>query len=136
MGVRMMDDSLTDGITADVVDASIQIHRDLGPGLLDSVYELPLKDEIERRGYVVERQKELPLTYRGRTLNHAFRMDLLVNGRILVEVKSSERPSRVHARELFTSLRIMRLPVGLVTNFGLDRMIDGSNRVTTQRFVP
>lgn len=84
----------------------------------------------------MERQKELPLTYRGRTLDHAFRIDLLVDGRVLVEVKCSERPARVHARQLLTYLRIMRLPVGLVTNFGLDRMIDGINRVTTKRFVP
>lgn len=132
----MLDDPLTDGITADVVDASIQIHRDLGPGLFESVYEVLLMDELQRRGHTVERQKELPLTYRGRTLDHAFRIDLLVDGRVLVEVKCSERPARVHARQLLTYLRIMRLPVGLVTNFGLDRMIDGINRVTTERFVP
>lgn len=132
----MLDDPLTDGITADVVDASIQIHRDLGPGLFESVYEVLLMDELQRRGHRVERQKELPLTYRGRTLDHAFRIDLLVDGRVLVEVKCSERPARVHARQLLTYLRIMRLPVGLVTNFGLDRMIDGINRVTTERFVP
>jgi iron complex transport system substrate-binding protein len=132
----MLEDPLIDGITADVVDASIQIHRDLGPGLFESVYEVLLMDELERRGHTVERQKELPLTYRGRTLDHAFRIDLLVDGRVLVEVKCSERPARVHARQLLTYLRIMRLPVGLVTNFGLDRMIDGINRVTTERFVP
>lgn len=132
----MLDDPLTDGITADVVDASIQIHRDLGPGLFESVYEVLLMDELQRRGHTVERQKELPLTYRGRTLDHAFRIDLLVDGRVLVELKCSERPARVHARQLLTYLRIMRLPVGLVTNFGLDRMIDGINRVTTERFVP
>lgn len=132
----MLDDPLTDGITADVVDASIQIHRDLGPGLFESVYEVLLMDELQRRGHTVERQKELPLTYRGRTLDHAFRIDLLVDGRVLVELKCSERPARVHARQLLTYLRIMRLPVGLVTNFGLDRIIDGINRVTTERFVP
>jgi iron complex transport system substrate-binding protein len=132
----MLEDPLIDGITADVVDASIQIHRDLGPGLFESVYEVLLMDELERRGHTVERQKELPLTYRGRTLDHAFRIDLLVDGRVLIEVKCSERPARVHARQLLTYLRIMRLPVGLVTNFGLDRMIDGINRVTTERFVP
>jgi GxxExxY protein len=132
----MLDDPLTDGITADVVDASIQIHRDLGPGLFESVYEVLLMDELQRRGHTVERQKELPLTYRGRTLDHAFRIDLLVDGRVLVEVKCSERPARVHARQLLTYLHIRRLPVGLVTNFGLDRMIDGINRVTTERFVP
>jgi iron complex transport system substrate-binding protein len=132
----MLEDPLIDGITADVVDASIQIHRDLGPGLFESVYEVLLMDELQRRGHTAERQKELPLTYRGRTLDHAFRIDLLVDGRVLVEVKCSERPARVHARQLLTYLRIMRLPVGLVTNFGLDRMIDGINRVTTERFVP
>jgi iron complex transport system substrate-binding protein len=132
----MLEDPLIDGITADVVDASIQIHRDLGPGLFESVYEVLLMDELERRGHTVERQKELPLTYRGRTLDHAFRIDLLVDERVLVEVKCSERPARVHARQLLTYLRIMRLPVGLVTNFGLDRMLDGINRVTTERFVP
>lgn len=125
-----------DRITASVVDASIQIHRDLGPGLFESVYETLLADELQRRGHRVFRQREVPLTYRGRSLDHAFRLDLLIDQRVIVEVKCTEKPARIHSRQMLTYLRIMRLEVGLVTNFGLQRMIDGINRVTNRHAVP
>jgi iron complex transport system substrate-binding protein len=132
----MFDDSHLDQITENIVDACIQIHRDLGPGLFESVYEVLLADELERRGHKIERQKELPLTYRGRILEHAFRIDILVDQRVVIEVKATEKSARIHARQLLTYLRIMRLPVGLVANFGLDRMIDGINRINNARMVP
>lgn len=132
----MFDDSHLDQITENIVDACIQIHRDLGPGLFESVYEVLLADELERRGYKIERQKELPLMYRGRILEHAFRIDILVDRRVVIEVKATEKSARIHARQLLTYLRIMRLPVGLVANFGLDRMIDGINRINNARMVP
>lgn len=125
-----------EAITGDVVDACIHIHRDLGPGLLESVYELLLFDELIRRGRSVQRQLELPLTYRGRHLEHGFRIDLLVDAAVIVEVKVTDRVAPVHARQLLTYLRLMRLPIGLVANFGMCRMIDGITRVTTDRFVP
>ncbi|AMW04560.1 GxxExxY protein [Gemmatimonas phototrophica] len=132
----MFDDSHLDQITENIVDACIQIHRDLGPGLFESVYEVLLADELERGGHKVERQKELPLTYRGRILEHAFRIDILVDQRVVIEVKATEKSARIHARQLLTYLRILRLPVGLVANFGLDRMIDGINRINNARMVP
>lgn len=125
-----------EAITGDIVDACIQIHRELGPGLLESVYEILLSDELCRRGRTVQRQLELPLTYRGRHLEHGFRIDLLVDASVVVEIKVSERIAPVHARQLLTYLRLMRLPIGLVVNFGMTRMIDGITRVTTDRFVP
>jgi iron complex transport system substrate-binding protein len=123
-------------ITGDVVDACILIHRELGPGLLESVYEVLLADELGRRGHSVQRQLELPLTYRGRHLEHGFRIDLLVDEAVIVEIKVTDRIAAVHARQLLTYLRLMRLPIGLVTNFGMPRMIDGITRVTTDRFIP
>jgi iron complex transport system substrate-binding protein len=125
-----------ESITGDVVDACIQIHRDLGPGLLESVYEVLLSDELLRRGRTVQRQLELPLTYRGRHFEHGFRIDLLVDASVIVEIKVSDRIAPVHARQLLTYLRLMRLPIGLVANFGMPRMIDGITRVTTDRFIP
>jgi GxxExxY protein len=125
-----------DLITANIVDACVQIHRDLGPGLFESVYEVLLADELERRGHHIERQKELPLTYRGRTLEHAFRVDILVDHCVVIEIKATEKSARIHARQLLTYLRIMRLQVGLVANFGHDRMIDGINRINNARIVP
>jgi GxxExxY protein len=125
-----------DLITANIVDACVQIHRDLGPGLFESVYEVLLADELERRGHHIERQKELPLTYRGRTLEHAFRVDILVDHCVVIEIKATEKSARIHARQLLTYLRIMRLQVGLVANFGNDRMIDGINRINNARIVP
>lgn len=132
----MTKDSQLDRITANIVDACVQIHRDLGPGLFESVYEVLLADELERRGHQIERQRELPLTYRGRTLEHAFRVDLLVDQCVVIEIKATERSARIHARQLLTYLRILRLQVGLVANFGLDRMIDGINRINNARMVP
>lgn len=125
-----------ESITGDVVDAAILIHRELGPGLLESVYEVLLADEVSRRGRAVRRQLELPFTYRGRHIAHGFRIDLLIDECVVVEVKVAERTAPVHARQLLTYLRLMRLPVGLVLNFGMPRMIDGITRVTTDRYVP
>lgn len=127
---------INEAITGDIVDSCIQIHRDLGPGLLESVYEVLLCDELMRRGRAVQRQLELPLTYRGRHLEHGFRVDMLIDSAVIVEVKVTDRVAPVHARQLLTYLRLMRLPIGLVANFGMPRMIDGITRVTTDRLIP
>lgn len=127
---------LHEAITGDVVDASIAIHRDLGPGLFESVYEVLLSDELIARGHRVARQVEVPLRYRGREIAHSFRLDLLVDDVVVVEIKATDRASPVHARQLLTYLRVMQLPIGLVVNFGMPRMIDGITRVTTTRFIP
>jgi GxxExxY protein len=116
-------------ITADIIDASIRIHADLGPGLFESAYEELLAAELTRRGLRVQRQLLVPFEYRGTKIEFGFRVDLLVEGRVPVELKCTERPAPIHQRQLLTYLRLLKLPVGLLINFGGDRLIDGVQRI-------
>jgi GxxExxY protein len=118
-----------DDITGAVVDASIRIHRELGPGLLESVYRRVLAGALERRGLWVERELPISFSYDGMHFENAFRADLLVERAVLVEVKSVERTARVHGKQLLTYLRLMDLRVGLLLNFGADTMKEGLTRV-------
>ncbi len=123
-------------ITGSVVDAAIHLHRDLGPLLLESTYEVLLQDELERRGHLVQAQLMIPLVYRGRTVDKAFRLDLLIDGVVILEIKSTERSAPVHRMQVLTYLRLMRLQVGLVLNFGFETMKAGIDRVYNDREVP
>ncbi|WP_411280562.1 GxxExxY protein [Gemmatimonas sp.] len=123
-------------ITGSIVDAAILLHRDLGPSLLESTYEVLLQDELERRGHRVQAQVVVPLVYRGRSIEKAFRLDLLVDHVIVIEVKSTERSAPVHRMQVLTYLRLMRLQVGLVLNFGFETMKAGIDRVYNDREVP
>ncbi len=116
-------------ITADIIDASIHIHADLGPGLFESAYEELLAAELARRGQLVQRQLVIPFDYKGTRIEFGFRLDLLIEGRVPVELKCTERPAPIHQRQLLTYLRLLNLPVGLLINFGGDRLIDGVQRV-------
>jgi iron complex transport system substrate-binding protein len=116
-------------ITADIIDASIHPHADLGPGLFESAYEELLAAELTRRGLRVQRQLVIPFEYKGTKIEFGFRVDLLVEGRVPIELKCTERPAPIHQRQLLTYLRIMKLPVGLLINFGGDRLIDGVQRI-------
>ena len=118
-----------DEITGAVVGAAIQIHRDLGPGLLESVYEAILARALERRGFQVERQKVISFEYDGMLFEEGFRTDLLIEERVIVELKSVETLARVHSKQLLTYLRLMHLPVGLLINFGAVTLKDGLHRV-------
>jgi len=116
-------------ITADIIDASIHLHADLGPGLFESAYEELLAAELTRRGLCVQRQLVIPFEYRGTKIDFGFRLDLLVEGRVPVELKCTERLAPIHQRQLLTYLRLMKLPVGLLVNFGGERLIDGVQRI-------
>ncbi len=118
-----------DRISAEVIDASIRIHRELGPGLLESVYETVVAASLERSGLRVERQKPINITFDGIYLEGAFRADLVVDGQLVVEIKSVETIARVHAKQLLTYLRLMKLPVGLLLNFGGETMKEGIRRL-------
>ena len=115
-----------------VVDAALQLHRDLGPGLLESVYEAVLSKMLEQRGLSVERQKPVPIHYQGVSLDEGFRLDLLVDGQLIVELKSVESIHPVHPKQLLTYLRLMRLPLGLLIHFGAPLLKDGLQRVVNQ----
>lgn len=122
-----------DALTERVIGAAITLHRDLGPGLLESAYELLLAAELGRLGFDVVRQAVIPIDYRGTRIEYGFRADLIVERRLVVEVKSAERVVPVHKRQLLTYLRLLDLPVGLVINFGAERVIDGIQRVANSR---
>ncbi len=115
-----------------VVDAAFQLHKNLGPGLLETVYEAVLANILKQRGLDVERQKSIPIHYQGLTLNEGFRLDLLVNNQLIVELKSVETIHPVHPKQLLTYLRLMNLPLGLLINFGAPLMKDGLKRVVNK----
>jgi iron complex transport system substrate-binding protein len=111
------------------VDCGFHIHRDIGPGLLESAYELLLAESLIRRGLSVERQISISLKANGIVIDNAFRADLLVERLLLVEVKSTEAHAPVHAKQLLTYLRLMNLPLGLLMNFGGVTFKQGIRRI-------
>jgi iron complex transport system substrate-binding protein len=127
-----MEESL-EWIASQVVDAAFHIHRDLGPGLLEVVYEEVLMDALQRRGLTVERQVHVPFEYGGRRFEVGFRVDLLVGGRVVVELKSVERFAPVHVRQVLTHLRLMHLPLGFLINFGAATFKEGVKRIINSR---
>ena len=111
------------------VDCGLRLHKDLGPGLLESVYEAILASMLARRGLAVERQKPLAIEYDGLILAEGFKVDLLVEGCLVLELKSVERLAPVHGKQLLTYLRLMRQPLGLLMNFGAATFREGVKRV-------
>ena len=118
-----------DDITGAIVDAAIQIHRDLGPGLLESVYEAVLCRALEKRGFNVQRQVPIGFEYDGLVFEEGFRADLIVDRQVIVELKSIERTAPVHGKKLLTYLRLTKKPVGLLVNFGANTLAEGLRRV-------
>lgn len=116
-------------VSAIVVNAALQLHRDLGPGLLESVYEAVLAKILEEKGLPVERQKPVPIHYRGIEISEGFRLDLLVDDQLIVELKSVETIHPVHPKQLLTYLRLMNLPLGLLINFGAPLLKEGLKRI-------
>ncbi|MEO8562460.1 MAG: GxxExxY protein [bacterium] len=118
-----------DEITGAIVATAIGIHRELGPGLLESVYEVVLAHALERRGLRVERQRPISFWFDGMQFEHGFRTDVLVEDCVIVEVKSAERNALVYGKQMLTYLRLTNLRVGLILNFGADTMKEGLKRV-------
>lgn len=116
-------------LAAVAVDCGLKLHQGLGPGLLESVYEAVLAESLKRRGLSVERQKPVDIVFDAMVLREGFRADLLVEGRLLIELKSVERTAPVHAKQLLTYLRLMGLPLGLLMNFGAATFREGIKRV-------
>lgn len=116
-------------LSALVVDTAFHLHKDLGPGLLESVYEAVLAKALENRGLRVERQKPVPIKYEGLQFDEGFRADLLVESSLLVELKSVEEFVPVHGKQVLTYLRLLSLPLGLLINFGAKTFKDGIKRI-------
>ena len=118
-----------DDVTGAIIHASMSIHRGLGPGLLESVYETLLARALMRRGFHVVRQQPIAFQWDGELFEEGFRADLVVDRLVIVELKSIERINRVHAKQLLTYLRLSGLHVGLLLNFGAETMKDGIHRI-------
>ncbi|MES2860089.1 MAG: GxxExxY protein [Pseudomonadota bacterium] len=126
----------TDGVSADVnrvgravMDAAFSVHRELGPGLLESVYEHCLVQDLLRAGLPVERQVGVPVTYQGARLDVGFRLDVLVDRKVIVEVKAIDALASIHTAQVLTYLRFSQLRLGYLINFNSLRLKDGFRRL-------
>ena len=120
-----------DALSNQVIGAALEVHRQLGPGLLESAYEICLTEELSLRGIAFERHVALPAEYRGRVLNFGYRIDLVI-GNIAVEIKAVESILPVHRAQLVTYLRLKKLPIGLLLNFQVAALRDGIIRVVNE----
>ena len=118
-----------DQMTGDVLDVALRLHRDLGPGLLESVYVALLARRLEAAGYAVITQQLIAAEFEGLRIEAAFRADLLIDDRLIVEVKSVERLMPLHSKQLLTYLRLLNQPVGLLLNFGGETLKEGVRRI-------
>lgn len=123
-----MNESLTgnqlNAITEQIIGAAIEVHRALGPGLLESAYEACLGHELKKRGLAIEQQKPLPIVYDGVQIDCAYRLDFLVNAEVIVEVKSVKRITDVHVAQLMSYLRLLKKRIGLIINFNVKWLTD------------
>ena len=118
-----------DALARVAVEYGFRLHRDLGPGLLESAYETLMFESLRRQGIEVARQVMVPLRYDGIVIEAAFRADLIIGNKLLVEIKSVERNAPVHGKQVLTYLRLMNLPLGLLMNFGLPTFKEGVRRI-------
>lgn len=119
-----------------IVETAIKIHRDLGPGLLESVYEMILADALQKQGLDVERQKKIPIEYKGHVYEESFRADIVVANKVIVEVKSVKEIHSSHKKQVLTYLKFTKYKLGYVLNFGAELMKDGISRTIHGRLEP
>ena len=119
-------------ITEIIIGAAMAVHRELGPGLLESAYEACLAYELPDRGLSVERQKALPVKYRGVNVDCGYRIDLLVEGKVIVELKAVKRLEAIHKAQLISYLKLSGCKVGLLINFNVKVLKDGIRRLVNE----
>jgi GxxExxY protein len=112
-----------------VVDAALTVHRELGPGLLETVYEVIMSRELTRRGLRAERQVPVPIEYQGVRFDEGFRADIIVDGKVILELKSVEAVNNAHKKQVLTYLKLTGMRLGFLLNFGEAFMKDGITRV-------
>lgn len=115
-----------------IVNVAYQIHVELGPGLLESVYEIVLAEELKDLGLYVERQKPIPIRYKRMQFDEGFRADIIVENRVLIELKSVETISRVHSKQVLTYLKLLDFRLGFLINFGESLVRDGITRLVNR----
>jgi GxxExxY protein len=111
------------------IDCGFRLHQEVGPGLLENAYEVLLAHMLTQRGVSVERQKNIPIVFDGVTVDRGFRIDLLLDGQLLIELKTVERLAPVHHKQVLTYLRFMGLPLGLLMNFSNETFKEGLRRI-------
>ena len=123
-------------IARQVLDAAFVVHTKVGPGLFETVYEVVLAYELRKKKLSVERQCPVPIVYDGIRFDEAFRLDLLVGSKVIVEAKSVECLTRLHAKQLLTQLRLANIKLGLLINFGKAHLKDGIKRIINGTLEP
>jgi GxxExxY protein len=118
-----------DALTKQIIGDAIQVHRALGPGLLESAYEACLIYELQKRGLKVERQKAIPIIYKEVVLDCGYRLDLVVEEKVIVEIKSVEELTKIHEAQLLTYLTLSRYQIGLLMNFNIKVLKNGIRRI-------
>ena len=131
---RSFDHERLEELARIVVDCGFHIHQSFGPGLLESAYELLICAELRSRGLRFQCQVPVSIEHRDIRIENAFRADILVDDMLLVELKSTEAHAPVHAKQLLTYLRLMKLPLGLLINFGAASYKDGVRRIANNYF--
>jgi len=121
-----------DELSAIVIAEAIAIHREFGPGLFESVYESVLAGRLRKRGLKVDRQVQVKAVFDGETYDPAFKIDILVEERLVLEIKAVDKLSKAHAKQVLTYLRLLRQPVGLLLNFSEETMKDGIRRIVNE----
>lgn len=117
-------------LTSQIIAASIEVHRHLGAGLLESAYDDALYFELVDRGLGADRERSIPLVYKSHLIKYVYRADMIVEKRVLIEIKSVEKTLPVHKSQVLTYLRMANLHVGLLLNFNVPKMIDGITRIS------
>jgi GxxExxY protein len=119
----------TNDLTGEVIGAAIEVHKALGPGLLESVYEECLCRELDLRDIPFERQKELPVEYKGAKLESGYRLDIVVANKLIIELKTCESLEPIHTAQLLTYLKLTGIKVGLLINFNVPVLKEGIKRI-------
>ena len=125
----MTTETQKDALTSQIIGAGIEVHRHLGPGLLESAYRECLCCELQLRGLVVQKERVVPLTYKGVRIDVGYRADLIVDERVLVELKALDKLAPIHTSQAVTYLRLSGLRVGLLMNFNVPLLRDGIVRL-------
>ena len=125
----MLIDDGTSGLSRQAIGAAIRIHKKFGPGLLENAYRVPLVYELKKLGFAIECDRPVPLVHEAAVVPRAYKLDIVVNGRLVIEVKSIQQLARVHIQQLRTYLRLSEIPVGLLINFNVAILRHGIRRV-------
>jgi len=118
-----------DQLTSEIIGSAIEVHRNLGPGLLESTYEECMVFELKQRDLIINRQHEIPILYKGKKLEQNYRIDLLVNNHVIVELKSIKKIEPIHNAQLLTYLKLANIKYELLLNFNVSIMTHGIRRL-------